>query len=50
MLYDCLTHGVIKNKHLKAGVVKNKNSYFRCLAFFSVETFKKSPLVAQAAL
>ena len=39
----------IKNKNLKAGVVKNKNIYFKCLAFFSVENFKKSHLVAEPA-
>ena len=31
----------IKNKHLKAGVVKNKNIHFRCLAF-SVEILKET--------
>ena len=39
----------INSKNLKAGVVKNKNIYFRCLAFFSVENFKRSHLVAEPA-
>ena len=39
----------IKNKHLKAGVVKNKNIYSWCLAFFCRKFKKKYYLVVQPA-